>query len=78
MCLVEQPYTLDKQYEVIKKIGTIKNPEERARINKRCIIHTESGETYKICASISELKGKLGPSFYQTHQSCLVNVEKIK
>ena len=47
-------------------------------INKRCIIHTESGETYKICASISELKGKLGPSFYQTHQSCLVNVEKIK
>lgn len=51
---------------------------ERARINKRCIIHTESGETYKICASISELKGKLGPSFYQTHQSCLVNVEKIK
>ena len=48
MVLGEQPYTLDKQYEVIKKIGSIKNPEERARINKICFDTLFMGENYQL------------------------------
>lgn len=48
MALGEQPYTLDKQYEVIKKIGSIKNSEERARINKICFDTLFMGENYQL------------------------------
>ena len=48
MVLGEQPYTLDKQYEVVKKIGSVKNPEERARINKICFDTLFMGENYQL------------------------------
>ena len=28
--------------------------------------------------SLGDIKKKLGPSFFQSHKSCLVNVEQIK
>ena len=46
--------------------------------NQKCTIFMEDGNEYEIVSSISKLKEKLGASFYQTHKSCLVNVEKIK
>ena len=48
MVLGEQPYTLDKQYEVVKKIGSVKNSEERARINKICFDTLFMGENYQL------------------------------
>lgn len=51
---------------------------EKVQDHQKCIIHTDDGEEYQICANISELKTRLGPGFYQTHKSCIVNVEKIK
>lgn len=38
----------------------------------------EDGSKYEMISTITNLKDKLGPSFYQSHKSCLVNVEKIK
>ena len=38
----------------------------------------EDGSKYEINDTISSLKNKLGPNFYQSHKSCLVNIEKIK
>ena len=42
------------------------------------MIVMEDGNKYEIVSSIATLKDKLGVSFYQTHKSCLVNIEKIK
>lgn len=36
MVLGEQPYTLDKKYEVIRKLGSVKKPEQRTMVNKVC------------------------------------------
>ena len=44
---------------------------------KRCIIHTLN-EKYYVIDSISNLSMKLGPGFYRTHQSCIVNIGNIK
>lgn len=51
---------------------------EKVQDNQKCTINMEDGNQYEIMSSITGLKAKLGPSFYQSHKSCLVNVEKIK
>ncbi len=51
---------------------------EKIPDNPKCTIFMEDGNEYAIISSISKLKDKLGASFYQTHKSCLVNIEKIK
>lgn len=51
---------------------------EKVQDNQKCIINTESGNQFEIITTISELVEKLGPSFFQSHKSCIVNVEKIK
>ena len=51
---------------------------EKVPENQKCIIVMEDGNKYEIISSIAKLKEKLGASFYQSHKSCLVNVEKIK
>ena len=51
---------------------------EKVPENQKCIIVMEDGNKYEIVSSISKLKERLGASFYQSHKSCLVNVEKIK
>ena len=51
---------------------------EKMPENQKCIIVMEDGNKYEIISTIKNLKEKLGVSFYQTHKSCLVNVEKIK
>ena len=51
---------------------------EKVQDNQKCAINMENGEKYEIISTISELKNKLGPSFFQSHKSYLVNVEKIK
>ena len=51
---------------------------EKVQDNQKCAINMENGEKYEIISTISELKNKLGSSFFQSHKSYLVNVEKIK
>lgn len=51
---------------------------EKVPDNQKCIIYMEDKSKYEILSTISKLKTKLGPSFYQSHKSCLVNIEKIK
>jgi two-component system response regulator AgrA len=51
---------------------------EKVQDNQKCEIIMEDGSKYYIISSINSLKDRLGPSFYQSHKSCLVNVEKIK
>ena len=58
----------------IKKILYI----EKIQDNPKCKIVMEDGSIYEINKSISNLVEILGPSFYQSHKSCIVNIEQIK
>ena len=51
---------------------------EKISEGQKCIIKTENGEQFIILSSIKELSQILGPNFFQTHKSCIVNIEKIK
>lgn len=51
---------------------------EKVQDNQKCTINLENGSKYEIVSTIIEMKEKLGPSFFQSHKSCLINVEKIK
>lgn len=50
---------------------------EKATSQNKCIIHEVSGEQKYITTSIVKLKNKLKPMFYQTHKSCLVNLDNV-
>lgn len=51
---------------------------EKVQDNQKCIINTENGNRFEIITTITELIEKLGPNFFQSHKSCIVNVDKIK
>lgn len=51
---------------------------EKVQDNQKCIINTEDGSQFEIMTTITELIEKLGPSFFQSHKSCIINIEKIK
>lgn len=51
---------------------------EKVQDDQKCIINTENGSQFEIISSITKLAKELGPSFFQSHKSCIVNVEKIK
>ena len=51
---------------------------EKVQDNLKCIKKTEDGNKYEINTTISKLIKKLGPNFFQTHKSCIVNIEKIR
>ncbi len=46
--------------------------------NKKCEIHTISGNIYEIGGSISKLCKTLKRNFRQSHKSCIVNADNIK
>lgn len=51
---------------------------EKESSQNRCIIHLTNGEEKIINSSITKLKEEIGDYFYQTHKSCLVNIDNIK
>ena len=51
---------------------------EKVQDNQKCIINTENNNQYEINTTITDLATKLGPSFFQSHKSCIINIEKIK
>ena len=51
---------------------------EKVQDNQKCIINTENGSQFEIISTISDLIEKLGPNFFQSHKSCIINIDKIK
>lgn len=51
---------------------------EKVSDQLKCIINTENGNQFEIVSSITDLAKRLGPNFFQSHKSCLVNIDKIK
>ena len=51
---------------------------EKVQDNPKCIIYTEDGNEYQILSSITELAKRLGPNFFHSHKSCIINIDKIK
>ena len=51
---------------------------EKVQDNQKCLINTENGNQFEIITTITDLVRKLGPNFFQSHKSCIINVEKIK
>jgi len=46
-------------------------------VDRKCIIKTTYNE-FAVNKTMNEMIEELGPSFYLSHRSCLVNIEKIK
>lgn len=51
---------------------------EKLPLGKRCLIVTLKGNTFESPFTITEIHNKLGKRFIQTHQSCIINPEKIE
>lgn len=51
---------------------------EKVQDNQKCIINTEDGDDFEINATITSLKKRLGPNFFQSHKSCIINIDKVK
>ena len=50
---------------------------EKDTVDRKCIIKTTYNE-FAVNKTMNEMIEELGPSFYLSHRSCLINVEKIK
>lgn len=51
---------------------------EKIQDNQKCTIYTESGETFDIKDTVTGLVEKLGPNFFKSHKSCIINLDKVK
>lgn len=69
-------YTFGHVYNRIpyKEINYI----EKEQLQNRCIIHLTSKETKYIADTITNILKKLSPLFFQTHKSCIINLDNIR
>ncbi len=51
---------------------------EKEQLQNRCIIHLVNKDKKIIPTTILKIKKELSPMFFQSHKSCLVNVDNIK
>ena len=51
---------------------------EKLPLSKKCAIVTLKGNSFEAPFTIAEIHNKLGKRFIQTHQSCIINPEKIE
>lgn len=51
---------------------------EKIPFTKKCQIVTDKGLKTEVYLPLHEIKNKLDKRFYQTHKSCIVNVQKIQ
>lgn len=51
---------------------------EKEPLQNRCIIHLMNKDKKIIAKTILNIKEELSPIFFQTHKSCLVNIDNIK
>ena len=69
-------FTFDHVYHKVlyKEITYI----EKEPLQNRCIVHLLNGEEKTVSKSVQSIKRQLGPMFYQSHKSCLINMENVK
>lgn len=51
---------------------------EKVQDNQKCTVYTEDGEKYDMKDTIINLQEKLGPNFFKSHKSCIINLDKVK
>ena len=51
---------------------------EKEPFQNRCIIHLVNKEEKIVTKTIQNIKKELGPMFFQSHKSCLINLNNIK
>ena len=51
---------------------------EKEQLQNRCIIHLVNKEEKTVSKTILTIKKELSPMFFQSHKSCLVNLDNIK
>lgn len=51
---------------------------EKEPLQNRCIIHLINKDEKTVAKTILNIKKELGPMFFQTHKSCLINIDNIK
>lgn len=51
---------------------------EKISSQNKCAIHLTNGETKEICTTITKLIKELGKPFFQSHKSCIINLDNIK
>lgn len=51
---------------------------EKVQDNQKCVIYTEDGEKFDIKETVTALAEKLGPNFFKSHKSCIINLDKVK
>ena len=69
-------YTYNHVYNnlLYKEINYI----EKEQLQNRCIIHLVNKDEKTVTKSIVQMKKELSPMFFQTHKSCIVNLDNIK
>ena len=51
---------------------------EKEPMHNRCILHLVNREEKLVPKTILNIKKELGPMFFQSHKSCLINLDNIK
>jgi len=51
---------------------------EKVQDNQKCVIYTEDGEKFDIKETVTALAERLGPNFFKSHKSCIINLDKVK
>lgn len=51
---------------------------EKEQMQNRCIIHLIDREEKTVAKTILQMKKELSPMFFQSHKSCLINLDNIK
>lgn len=51
---------------------------EKEQLQNRCIIHLINKDKKIIPTTISNIKKELSPMFFQSHKSCIINIDNIK
>ena len=51
---------------------------EKEQLQNRCIVHLINGDEKIVPKTILNIKKELGPMFFQTHKSCIINLDNIK
>ena len=51
---------------------------EKEPLQNRCINHLMNNDIKTIAKTILNIKKELGRTFFQTHKSCLINLDNIK
>ena len=73
-----QMLVFDYNYNTYRIPYNAINYIEKIQDNQKCTIYTENGETFDIKETVTALADRLGPNFFKSHKSCIINLDKVK